>query len=199
MYKRRVDQQSADSAAVARVLGGESGAFAELVDRYREAAFRAAYLIVRDSATAEDVTQEAFVRAMLNLRQFRDGELFRPWLLRITTNLALNEVRGRTRRQGLLGRLGFQRTTSPPPEDEVIADEQGRLLRRAIDELREEDRVVLYLRHYLELPEREIAAVLDCAPGTVKSRLHRASARLREVIDARYPGLRPGSEGGSRA
>jgi DNA-directed RNA polymerase specialized sigma24 family protein len=58
-------------------------------------------------------------------------------------------------------------------------------------ELTGEDRVVLYLRHYLDLPEREIAAAIGQRPGTVKSRLHRAGARLRHVIDERYPGLRP--------
>jgi RNA polymerase sigma-70 factor (ECF subfamily) len=63
----------------------------------------------------------------------------------------------------------------------------------AIGELPEDDRVILHLRYYLELPEREIAAAIGKPPGTVKSRLHRASARLRAVIETRYPELREGA------
>jgi RNA polymerase sigma-70 factor (ECF subfamily) len=180
-----------DSAAIEGARRGDTAAFGTLVERYQEVAFRAAYLIVRNAAAAEDVAQEAFVRAYRTLGRFRPGEPFRPWLLRIVTNAALNEVRSRTRRVGLFARAAAvaERAFEPPDAAVEAGDEAAGVL-RAINALPLDDRVVLYLRYYLELPEREIAAAIGKPPGTVKSRLHRASARLREVIEREEPQLR---------
>lgn len=186
-------QELDEPALVHSALGGDGQAFDELVRRHQEAAFRAAYLIVRDAAAAEDAAQEAFVRAYRGLARFREGEPFRPWLLRIATNLALNEARANRRRRGLLERVGFRGSPAEPAADRaLVAGETRSELWDAINALPADDRVVLYLRYFLELPEKEIAAVIGKAPGTVKSRLSRASGRLREVINKRYPGLRPG-------
>ena len=95
-----------DDGAVRAARDGDRDALAALVARYQEVAFRAAFLITRDPAAAEDIAQEAFLRAYGALASFRIGEPFRPWLLRIVTNLALNAVRSRGRRQGLLARFG---------------------------------------------------------------------------------------------
>ena len=74
--------------------------------------------------------------------------------------------------------------------DETVMDrERARLVWAALEALREQERVVVYLRYFLALPERELAAYLGCAPGTVKSRLHRALAKLRDVVSKRYPQL----------
>lgn len=188
-----------DSQLIAAVLGGDRDAFGELVGRYQQVAFRAAYLITRDAGAAEEAAQDGFVRAHQSLRSFRTGEPFRPWLLRIVTNLALNQVRGRSRRLRLLERVGFARgnEVERPADHVFLASDRQRELWQAIRELPEDDRVVLYLRYFLDLPEKEIAGVIGKAPGTVKSRLHRAGGRLRTVIEARYPGLRPAAEGGS--
>ncbi len=146
---------------------------------------------MRDAAAAEDVAQEAFIRAYRGLKSFREDEPFRPWLLRIVTNLSLNEVRARSRRFRL-----FKRTrvlTEPAVEAPSTASEsreEASDVLRAVNELPLDDRVVLYLRYFVELPEREIADAIGKAPGTVKSRLHRASGRLRELIEAKYPHLR---------
>jgi RNA polymerase sigma-70 factor (ECF subfamily) len=185
-----------ETAWVTAARDGDTDAFARLVRAHQEAAFRAAYLIVRD-AVAEDVAQEAFVRAYRALGSFKAGEPFRPWLLRIATNLALNEVRGRRRREGWMGRLRMVRPAEPrTPEALAVASDELRELDAALRQLPERDRAVLYLRHFLDLTEREMAEVLDCAPGTVKSRLNRASARLREVIEREHPSLVPPGAGG---
>jgi len=198
-----VDRDWDETTQVQAARAGDADAFAALVGRYQEVAFRAAYLVVRDAAAAEDVAQEGFVRAYQHLGGFRAGEPFRPWLLRIVTNLALNDVRGRGRRQGLLERFGRQPVEhEPAPEAAAVTGADQAQLWAAINELPNDDRVILYLRYFLELPEREIATVIGKAPGTAKSRLHRASGRLREVIEARYPSLRPeraGPSGGEHA
>ena len=200
MYNSHVIPVREDSGVVEAVLQGEPAAFAELVGRYQEVAFRAAYLITRDAGAAEEAAQDGFVRAFQALGTFRREEPFRPWLLRIVTNLALNQVRSRSRRAGLLERVGLSRppVAEPAAEDALLSTEYQRQLWAAIRELPEDDRIVLYLRYFLELPEKEIATVIGKAPGTVKSRLNRAGGRLRDVIEARYPWLRPAGEGGTR-
>ena len=85
-----LNTESAEIAAAAR---GDAASFGALVERYQEPAFHAAYLLLRDASAAEDVAQEAFVRAYRQLHTFRRDAPFRPWLLRIVQNLALNELR----------------------------------------------------------------------------------------------------------
>lgn len=185
-----------EAAAIDAALGGDSAAFGRLVERHQEVAFRAAYLIVRDAQEAEDVAQDAFVRGYRRLDTFRRGEPFRPWLLRIVQHTALNAVRSRGRRAGLLGRFAAiaPRSIDPPDAAVQAAGEAARVL-AAIDELPRDDRAILHLRYFLDLPEREIAAAIGRPAGTVKSRLHRAGKRLREVIERRYPDLREHGDG----
>lgn len=201
VYTERVDIAYADdAAAVAAAAGGNraesAAAFGALVERYQQVAFRAAWLITRDAQDAEDVAQEAFVRAYRQLHTFRQGEPFRPWLLRIVQNQALNAVRSRGRRTGLVGRFAaIAPRTAPAPHAEVAAADESSQVLAAIDRLPPDDRVVLQLRYFLDLPEREIATAIGRPTGTVKSRLHRASQRLREVIEREYPHLKERGDG----
>jgi RNA polymerase sigma-70 factor (ECF subfamily) len=110
----------------------------------------------------------------------------------IVTNLALNEARARSRRGGLWARLTAQPIdVAPAPERQAETRERQESVIEAINELPMDDRVVLYLRYFLELPEAEIATAIGKRPGTVKSRLSRASTRLRAVIEQRHPDLQP--------
>jgi RNA polymerase sigma-70 factor (ECF subfamily) len=186
-----VHEESADQAAIDACLAGDPEAFGPLVSRYQEVAFRAAYLVVRDADAARDVAQEAFVRTYRSLRRFEPGSNFRPWLLRIVTNLALNETRRRKRGLALLERFGREPPRGQPgPETLTMATEEAQTVWQAINRLPPDDRLVLYLRYFLELSEADMARVIDRAPGTVKSRLHRAGRRLRDVIEKDYPHLR---------
>lgn len=162
------------------------------MERYEQEAFRLAYLMVRDAAEAEDVAQEAFVRAYRALGRFRADEPFRPWLLRIAGNLALNRVRSRARRLAFLSRYRPVAAdgAAPSPERAALEDERRRMLWRAVGRLKPEHQQVIYLRYFLELSERDLAACLGCAQGTVKSRLHRALANLRQVVERDFPELR---------
>ena len=197
VYNRHVVHAEIDeNAAIAAAAAGDAAAFGVIVERYQEAAFRAAWLLLRDAPAAEDVAQEAFVRAYRQISTFRQEAAFRPWLLRIVHNLALNELRARRRRGGLFERVAAvsQRSIEPPDREVAAKDEASQVL-RAIDELPADDRLVLHLRYFMELPEREIAEAIGRPAGTVKSRLHRASQRLRAVIEAKYPHLRETVDG----
>ncbi len=190
-----------EASALAAAQDGDTEAFGRLVERYQDVAYRAAYLVVRDATAAEEVAQDGFVRAYRSLHRFRSGAPFRPWLLRIVSNLARNELRARGRRRGLLGRLlrGDAPPADPGPAPAAEARERAELLLAAIGELPHHDQEVLYLRYYLDLPEREIADAIGRRPGTVKSRLSRASTRLRVVIEQHYPDLGPSAAAGESA
>jgi RNA polymerase sigma factor (sigma-70 family) len=182
-----------EPAVVARARRGDREAFDSLVRGYEELAFRAAYLIVRDEAEAQDVAQEAFVRAHRSLGRFDEGRAFRPWLLRIVTNLALNSVRSARRRDAAVERYERRAGTgsAPSPEREVEHAEEAERVWHAVATLGRDDQQVLYLRYFLEASEEETAAALGRPAGTVKSRLHRALRRLRDVIEEQYPELAP--------
>ncbi|HXH20756.1 MAG TPA: RNA polymerase sigma factor [Dehalococcoidia bacterium] len=180
-----------EEQAVAGAKRGNPDAFGALVGAHQQVAFRAAWLLLRDSAAAQDIVQEAFIRAYRDFGRFRDGAPFRPWLLRIVTNLALNEVRSRTRRSSAARRFAETANTAlvEGPAQGIEAKAQLGRVQAAIAQLPLGDQRLLHLRYFLELPEREIAAAIGKRPGTVKSRLHRASRRLRDVIEARFPDL----------
>lgn len=179
-----------DEVLIARAKDGDADAFEQLVVRYQEAAFRAAYLVLRDAAEAEDAAQEALMKAYRALRSFKPGYAFRPWLLRIVMNQALTMAKSRRRRMTMAEKVAAGEAPMPPSIDETVIDsERARLVWSALEELREQERAVVYLRYFLALPEKELAEYLGCAPGTVKSRLHRSLAKLRDVIVRRYPQL----------
>ena len=183
-----------EPALTARAREGDVIAFDTLVRAYEDVAFRVAYLIVRDEADAQDVTQDAFVRAFRSLAKFDLGQPFRPWLLRIVTNLALNSLRGRQRRSAMSKRYETEagrQTMTPSPEAAVEAGERAERVWAAVGTLGAQDQTVLYLRYFLDSSEAETAAAIGRPVGTVKSRLHRALRRLRAVIDDQYPDLTP--------
>jgi RNA polymerase sigma-70 factor (ECF subfamily) len=172
---------------------GESAGWEAIVGRNQEAVFRLAYLLLSDSDEAQDVTQETFIRAYQALDRFDASRPMRPWLLRIAARLASNRRRA-------LGRYWFalQRAFRAEPESGKLASVEAlsaqtldsQALWQAVRRLARADQEVIYLRFFLELPEADMAAALDVAPGTVKSRLHRALKRLRAVIQESYPDLR---------
>ena len=161
-------------------------AYGELVERYREVAFRTAWLITRSSADAEDAAQDAFVKAYYALARFRAGEAFRPWILRIVSNEAKNRRRSAGRRERLAFRLADDRDpggAAPSPEAAVLGGERREALVARLEQLPERERLVVTYRYLLELSEAETARALGIRQGTVKSRLSRALERLRREME----------------
>lgn len=161
-------------------------AYGELVTRYQGLAERTAYVITRDAAVAEDAAQEAFIKAYYALGRFRSGAPFRPWLLRIVANEAINRRNAAARRPtvDLLAATPYVANEDPSPEERAIAGERRERLLSALNDLREDDRIVIAYRYFFDLSEAEMAEALGVARGTVKSRLSRAIGRLRGRLDA---------------
>jgi len=174
----------AERELVTRAQRGDTRAFEQLVEIHGEVAFRLAYLIARNTADAEDATQEAFVKGWRSLGRFRASQPLRPWLLRIVANEARNRRRSAGRRTRLALRAGAASGSgdaAPSPEELVVAGDEREQLLAELRALPEDARIVLECRYLLELTEQETAAALGVRPGTVKSRTSRALERLREL------------------
>jgi RNA polymerase sigma-70 factor (ECF subfamily) len=181
---------------MARVRAGDKDAYAALVHRHAPTAVRVAAMLGA-GADAEDVVQEAFVKAYVGLGRFRTGAPFRPWLLRIVANETSNLRRSAGRRDAR-ERSAWAQTepllleSDREPEHAVLSGERRTALVHGLATLSDEHRRVITCRYLLELDEAETAAVLAWPRGTVKSRLHRAmrslAARLGEQSTSRGDG-----------
>lgn len=180
LERPRVDE----SDLVERAKRGDVDAYGELVTRYQDLAQRTAYVITRDAGAAEDAAQEGFVKAYRALGRFRAGAPLRPWLLRIVANEALNRAKAASRHPQVDLAVVEAKAADPEgsPESAALASERREMLLRAINEMREDDRIVIAYRYFFDLSEAEMAESLGIARGTVKSRLSRALARLRERL-----------------
>jgi RNA polymerase sigma-70 factor (ECF subfamily) len=166
-----------EGALVREAQRGSAEALEELFRRHWRRAHRAAYLVVGDSAAAEDIAQESFLAAVRALDRFDRGRPFGPWLHRIAVNRAIDFARARAlRAESALPAAGSEAAgeTPDPISEELMA---------ALGELSPEHRAVVVLRYVLEYTPGEIGEILDLPRGTVNSRLRRALDRLRPAIE----------------
>ena len=183
---------------VDRARDGDVGAYEALVRKYQALAGRVAFVVSGSSADAEDAVQEAFVKAYQALDRFRQGAAFRPWLMRIVANEAINRRRAAHRHATLALRSAEGRPVEdavPSPEGAALAQEDRRELLEAVNRLRAEDRLVIAYRYWFELSEEEMAEAMGCRRGTVKSRLSRALDRLRREMPMARVGAEIGVSG----
>jgi RNA polymerase sigma-70 factor (ECF subfamily) len=167
---------------------GDAIAWRSLVERYEDAVFRLAYLMLGNRQDAEDVAQDTFIRAYRNRSRFDTARPLRPWLLQICANLARN----RRRSLGRYVRALRRQFAVQDPDDVVVAPGEAEAATRlwhAVRRLRSGDREVLYLRYFLDLTLAETACAAGIAEGTVKSRTARALERLRLLIADEFPEL----------
>ena len=179
-----------DMALIRRCQQGDELAVEGLVLRYQNYVFRLCYLIMRDEQDAEDMTQDTFIRACRALPRFeiREGISFEAWLYRIAVNCCRSRMRRKWYQVVPWQRLGFGERLAAGaeerPERVLLRGEQRSQVLAAINKLGEKHRLVIILRYYADLSNEEIAGVLSIPSGTVRSRLHTARGRLRELLAA---------------
>ncbi len=170
---------------------GDRLAFEGLVARYSRRVYGLAYRWMRGADDAEDIAQIAFVKAWQSLATFQGGEEFRAWIFRIAVNAATDELRARKRRRPVpiedVNELELGATSGEEPGDRVHGERLAERLDAAMARLGEEHRVVLLLRAREEMSYDEIAAALGIPRGTVMSRLSRARAQLRALLQEETP------------
>jgi RNA polymerase sigma-70 factor (ECF subfamily) len=172
-----------------RLRAGDAPAFEELVMTYQHRVFGVALRMLGNRAEAEDVAQEAFVRAHRALGEFRGDAKLSTWLYAITSRLCLNRLASGERRMARQGEDALLRLSDagPRPDAALERRELETALGRAIAELPEDRRIVVVLRDIEGLSYEEIAQALELELGTVRSRLHRARAELKEKLERFLP------------
>ena len=176
--------RAGESELLARAIGGDHVAYANLVRPHEHVAYRLAAAITGQSADAEEAMQNGFVKAYRSLHRFRVGAAFRPWLLRIVVNEAHNVLRAERRH----ARLGARAAEQHPPEtagpdEAVIAREEVETVLGALARLPRPDRLALALRYFAELPDSEAAALAGTSTEAYRVRLVRARRRLQALLE----------------
>ncbi len=189
MSEREVDQE-----LILRVQRGDKRAFDLLVVKYQQKVVNLISRYVRDSSEAQDVAQEAFIKAYRALPRFRGDSAFYTWLYRIAINTAKNHIVSQSRRPPSSGvetevaeqmDAGIRLQEHATPENFLLEEEIAQTVRQAIDDLPDDLRTAITLRELEGLSYEEIANTMSCPVGTVRSRIFRA----REAIDVRLKPL----------
>lgn len=189
--------READLLLVERVQSGDREAFGLLVSKYQRKLLRLVMRLVRDPAEAEDVTQEAFIKAYRALPNFRGDSAFYTWLYRIGVNTAKNWLVAHGRRMPVMSEIvddesegiedGVLLRDDETPDRVLMSRQIGETVNAAMEALPEDLRTAISLREIEGLSYEEIAQVMDCPIGTVRSRIFRAreaiAARLKPLLD----------------
>jgi RNA polymerase sigma-70 factor (ECF subfamily) len=193
-------QREIERARVARAARGDREAFRLLVEKYQSRVLALAFSIVKNKDDAEDIAQEAFVKAYLSLPEFKGEAAFYTWLYRIAYNMAIDFRRRQSRRGGLspgslsdeqIGQLTDSSALSAgsveAPDGPLLRKEQGRMLQEVLGGISDEHRSAILLREVDGLSYDEIASVTGVTKGTVMSRLHYARKRLQQALKEWVP------------
>ncbi|MEE9294496.1 MAG: sigma-70 family RNA polymerase sigma factor [Phycisphaerae bacterium] len=204
MQREQTTSRDDDATLVRSAQTGDVQAFDTLVRRYQDRVYNACWRICRNPDDALDLTQEAFVKAYQAIDRFQGTSGFYTWIFRIAVNLALSHRKkaklrlvtslddnagpGSEGRESAAQRLSDDKTLEPPAQAE--AGEMHKLVASALQAIEEHHRSVAVLRDIEGLDYRQIAEVLDAPLGTIKSRVHRARAALREELEKRTANVR---------
>lgn len=172
---------------VSACIAGNEDAIEMLIRQYEGSVFRLALSIVRDTAEANEITQDTFIAALRALPAYEEQKSFRAWLFTI----AVNQSRSRLRKRKTLERLKTSLTTlfrvefqkQILPEEMVIQNEKEAALWNSLQQMDEKHRIVVVLRYFHELSVTEISEILAIHEGTVHSRLHNAREKLKSALE----------------
>ena len=181
---------STDADLMAHMAAGNTAAMELLYDRYNRPVYSFAYRMLGDREHAEELLQEVFLRAWRRSSRFSDtrGSLI-SWLLSITHNMAIDELRKQQRRPRKAESaepdvlLGTLHDTAPSVETQAILADRQRMVRAALAELPENQRLVLEMGYFNGLTQREIAETLDVPLGTIKTRMRLGLRKLQDAVD----------------
>ena len=181
-----------EALLIADLSEGDETALAPLIEKYKRMVYRLAMQITQNHADAEDVMQETFLKVYRSIRTFRKDAAFETWVYRIAVNAALNFVKRRERRQEntiettaeaeFAVDLRYRATRASDPHVHAEKAELRRYVTEAVSSLSLKHRTVVILHEFEGLTHAEIASILNCSEGTVRSRLHYARKKLRTLL-----------------
>lgn len=197
MTTSTVNVRDEEAALIDRARGGDLPAFDHLVERYKQRIYSTIYHMTSNHADANDVAQETFIKAFKNLDRFKGDSAFYTWLYRIAVNNTINFIKRRRANHvslddadaGIQNDPDFvERTTSDGPTRAVAANQLMRRLNEALQKLSPNHRLVVTLYDIEGMQHGEIAKIMNCSEGTVRSRLFYARAQLQELLKDFLPG-----------
>ena len=172
--------ESTDAELVRQAKKGSTDAFAELVRRHEQMVFNLSFRFARDGSLAEDMAQEAFLKAFRLLKGFRGDCSFSTWMYRVTTSVCLTELNRRKRR----GEVQLQAHHAGSFENSRIeAGDMAEIVRRCVMRLPERYATIITLYYLEEMPYEEIAAIVEIPMGTLKTWMFRARKELRKIVE----------------
>ncbi|MEI7420650.1 MAG: RNA polymerase sigma factor [Prolixibacteraceae bacterium] len=174
-----------DAYYIAEVLKGDSNSFAPLVDKYKHLAFSLAMKITRNREEAEEAAQDAFIKAYKSLENFKGQSTFKTWFFRIVYTTSISRVRGKHIHQLSLEDYNLSDNELLNIEDAVgmlNAEERAFQLHKAMDHLAPDERGILNLYYFEDLPVDEIATITDLSASNVKIKLFRSRKKLYEQL-----------------
>jgi RNA polymerase sigma-70 factor, ECF subfamily len=176
---------------IKQVKKGDQNAFAEIVDLYKDKIYQLCYRMLGNAHEAEDIAQEAFIRAYVNIHTYDMSKKFSTWLYRIATNLSIDRIRKKkpdyfldAEIAGTDGLTMYSQVAAEEklPEEEIETMELQQTIQNEILKLPDKYRSVIVLKYIDELPLKEISEILDIPIGTVKTRIHRGREALRKQL-----------------
>ncbi|TWD89760.1 RNA polymerase sigma (SigW) subunit [Neobacillus bataviensis] len=176
---------------IKQVIKGDQNAFGEIVEIYKNSVFQLCYRMLGNRHEAEDIAQEAFIRAYVNIQSFKQDKKFSTWLFRIATNLCIDRIRKKkpdyyldAEVAGTEGLTMYSQISSdsPLPESEVESLELQETVQKEILKLPEKYRSAIVLKYMEDMSLNEISEILNLPLGTVKTRIHRGREALRQQL-----------------
>ncbi len=186
-------EQDPDAALMLRVKQGDTGAFEQLVDKYKQPVLNVVYRMLHDATEAEDVAQTVFIQVYKSAARYQVASKFSTWLFTIARNLCLNEIRRRSRHPTDSMDVShpenedqpwhqFEDKKTAPPPDSLLHTELETKINQALDELPENQRTAIILCRQNELSYEEIAKVLKTSVSATKSLIHRGRETLKQKL-----------------
>lgn len=187
-----MDSIDADAALMVAFQKGDNKAFDQIVDKYHKPIVNFIYKIVNNSAEAEELAQEVFLRIYRARHTYEPRARFAAWIYKIATNLSFKEAERKRRMKFWHRRDSLQADPSaeeeafrdplPDAEDRLVTTELGQVIRHAIRTLPRNEKTALVLRRYEDLSYREIAEIMRCTEAAVKTYIHRGKLHVRDLI-----------------
>jgi len=178
-------RECSDLQLVKRAKAGEVEAFSQLVRRHQRVVYNLAYRFMRDASLAEDMVQEAFLKAYRLLKGFRGDCGFSTWMYRVTCSVCLSELNRRKKRNEVAFNAAHEHI---PGQTHIQATDNSEIIRRCVTKLPDRYAMVVTLYYLKELPYDEIADVMNIPVGTLKTWMHRARKQLRKIVEEELSG-----------
>jgi RNA polymerase sigma-70 factor (ECF subfamily) len=177
-----------DSVCVTRILNGDNSAFQSIVNRHQKRLYAFLYMMIQDRSAAEEIAQDAFMRAYAKLAKYQIDRPFYPWLATIAARLAINwitRVGAKRIRESSGLDLSMLPSENPGPAENLAAQQKGSKLWDHVAQLPQGERTAVILFYKQEMTVTEIADILGVTKGTIKTLLHRGRAHLRTYIETK--------------